>query len=165
MADEKIKIWRHLIIIAIILIILGIIGSITPVMPGPVFGFAGLVLLFFARPGVISITSLVFFGIVMALITIIDYIAPIMGAKFSGASKKGLTGAIAGMIIGILFFPPLGIFVGALIGAFLGEIAAGKALDKAIRAGLGTIFGSLAVIILQTIFSLVLAVYFFMKLF
>lgn len=154
-----------LIIIGIILVLAGIIGSITPVLPGPAFGFAGLALLFFAKPGTISVTSLVLFGIGMLLVIVIDYIAPILGAKFSGASKKGLTGSIAGMLIGILFFPPLGMIIGALIGAFLGELAAGKEPEKAIKAGLGTLFGSLAVIVLQTIFSLIAAVYFFIKLF
>jgi uncharacterized protein len=154
-----------LIIIGVILVILGIIGSVTPVMPGPVFGFIALILLFFAKPGAISILTLVLFGIAMVFITVIDYIAPILGAKFSGASKKGLAGSVIGMLIGILFFPPLGIFIGAIVGSFLGELAAGKVPEKAIKAGLGTIFGSLAVMILQTIFSLVVAVYFFVKLF
>lgn len=156
---------QTLIIIGAILTIVGIIGSLTPIMPGPVFGFAGLVLLFFAKPGSISIATLLLFGVGMLFITAIDYIAPILGAKFSGASKRGLTGAIIGMVVGILFFPPLGLFLGALVGAYLGETAAGKTPEKAIKAGLGTILGSLSVVLLQIIFSVVLAVYFFMQFF
>lgn len=154
-----------LLIIASILVILGIIGSIIPALPGPVLGYVGLILLFFAKPGAISIWALVIFGIAMVLLTVIDYVAPILGAKFSGSSKKGLVGAIVGSILGIIFFPPLGIFIGALVGAFLGELFEGKDPEKALKAGIGTILGSVSVIILQTIFSLVLAIYFFVKFF
>jgi hypothetical protein len=154
-----------LIIIGAILIVLGIVGSIIPALPGPALGYIGLVLLYFAKPDAVSILSLVLFGISLVIIMVINYIAPILGAKFSGASKKGLAGAITGSIIGIIFFPPLGIFIGALIGAFLGEIVDGKKWQQAIKAGVGTIFGSISVIILQTIFSLVMAVYFFLKIF
>ena len=115
-----------LIIIGAILTILGIVGSIIPAMPGPALGYVGLILLFFAKSGAISVWSLVIFGLAMLILIAIDYIAPLLGAKFLGASKKGLIGSIAGSLIGIIFFPPLGIFVGALIGAFLGEIMAGK---------------------------------------
>ena len=154
-----------LIIVGAILTVLGIVGSFIPALPGPIFGYIGLILLYFGKPGAISIWSLVIFGIAMLILSLIDYLAPILGAKLSGSSKKGLIGSIAGSLIGIIFFSPLGIFIGALVGAFLGEIIAGKAPEEAVKAGIGTIFGSLAVIILQTIFSLVVAVYFFMKLF
>jgi uncharacterized protein YqgC (DUF456 family) len=154
-----------LVIIGSILMVLGIIGSIIPALPGPVLGYIGLVLLYFAKPGAISVWSLIVFGISMLMIIVIDYVAPILGAKFSGASKKGLIGAIAGSLVGIIFFPPMGIFLGALLGAFLGELAQGKEPGMAIKAGIGTIFGSILVIVLQTIFSLVMTVYFFLKLF
>lgn len=154
-----------LIIIGAILIVLGIIGSITPVLPGPVLAYIGLVILYFAKPGTITIWPLVVFGLAMLVLTAIDYLAPLMGAKLSGASRKGLIGCIAGSLMGILFFPPLGIFIGALLGAFVGEIIAGKDPEAAVKAGIGTIFGSLTVIILQTIFSLTVAVYFLVKLF
>ena len=154
-----------LIIIGAVLMVLGIVGSIIPALPGPVFGYIGLILLYFAEPNSVSILSLVIFGIAMVIIMLANYIAPILGAKFLGASKKGLTGAIAGSIMGVIFFPPFGIFIGALAGAFLGEIIDGKEWRKAFRAGIGTIFGSILIIILQTIFSLTMAVYFFLKLF
>jgi|WetSurMetagenome_2_1015567.scaffolds.fasta_scaffold651328_1 uncharacterized protein len=156
---------NYLIVIGAILAVLGIVGSVIPALPGPVLSYIGLILLYFAKPGAVSIWSLAIFGIAMIVLTVIDYVAPLIGAKLSGASRKGLVGSIAGSIVGIVFFPPLGIFIGALLGAFLGEIVAGKEPKKALKAGIGTLFGSLSVIILQTIFSLILAVYFFLKLF
>lgn len=152
-----------LLIIAFILVVLGIIGSIVPAMPGPILGFIGLALLYFGKPGSISVFSLAIFGLAVAFLTFINYLAPILGAKFSGASKNGLVGAIIGCFIGIMLFPPIGIIIGAFLGAVLGEMTGGKDPAKAFKAGIGTILGSVLMIILQTVFSLILAIYFFIK--
>ncbi|HOF42393.1 MAG TPA: DUF456 domain-containing protein [Candidatus Moranbacteria bacterium] len=153
-----------LLIIALILIVLGVIGSIVPAMPGPILSFIGLVLLYFGKSGSISAFSLALFGGTVALLTFMVYIAPILGAKFSGASKKGLAGAILGGLAGIIFLPPLGIFIGAFLGALLGEMMDGKDFLKALKAGIGTILGSFSMIVLQVAFSLFVAIYFFIKL-
>jgi hypothetical protein len=155
-----------LIIIGAILVVLGVIGSVIPAMPGPLLSFSGIVLLFFAKGGeTVSLFSLIIFAVAMAILTIIDYAAPILGAKFFGASKKGMVGAIIGALAGIIFFPPLGIFLGAFIGAIIGELYQGKTFEKAARAGAGVMLGSVSVIILQTVFSLWAAIYFFVKVF
>jgi len=154
-----------IIIIGSILVILGIIGSIIPAIPGPILGFASLVLLYFGKPGSISLLALLIFAVAMVVLLLIDYLAPILGAKFSGASKNGLIGSFGGMLLGIIFFPPLGIFIGAFLGAFLGELFDGKEAKLALKAGIGTIIGSVSVIVLQTIYSISAAVYFFIKLF
>lgn len=155
-----------LIIIGAVLVVLGIIGSVIPAMPGPLFSFSGIVLLFFAKGGEsVSLFSLIIFAVMMAILTIIDYAAPILGARFFGASKKGIIGAIIGALAGIIFFPPLGIFLGAFIGAIIGEIYQGKDFGKSLKAGVGVMLGSVSVIILQTVFSLWMAIYFFIKVF
>lgn len=152
-----------IIIFAIILIILGVIGSIVPALPGPTLSFVGLLLLFFNQPGLISWQMLLLFGVVMAVLILIDYLAPVLGAKFSGASRAGLIGSIIGTIIGMFFFPPLGIFLGAFAGAVVGEAVSGKQLGDAMRAGIGTLIGSVSVIILQTAYAIFVAIYFFVK--
>ncbi|MFA6973869.1 MAG: DUF456 domain-containing protein [Parcubacteria group bacterium] len=153
-----------IIIIALVLMILGILGSIMPIMPGSIFSFIGLVLLYFGKPDSISIFSLAIFGTIMVILIIADYIAPILGAKFSGASKSGLIGSILGCLVGIVFFPPIGMFIGAFIGAVIGEMADGKKSMSAVKAGVGTLVGSVFMIILQTVFSAFAAIYFFIKL-
>jgi len=153
-----------LLIIGSVLMVLGIIGSIVPVMPGPVFSLAGLVLLYVGKPDSISILSLVIFGSVVVMLVVADYVAPILGAKFSGASRKGLFGAILGCLVGIIFFPPIGMFIGAFVGAIIGEMADGKESTKAVKAGIGTLLGSLFTIILQTVFAIFAAIYFVINL-
>lgn len=153
-----------IMIIALVLMVLGVLGSVIPVMPGPIFSFIGLVLLYFGKPDSISILSLAIFGAVVVMLIIADYVAPILGAKFSGASKSGLIGAITGCLIGIVFFPPIGMFIGAFVGAVIGEMADGKRSMSAMKAGIGTLLGSIFMILIQTFFSIFAAIYFFIKL-
>ncbi|MDZ7612039.1 MAG: DUF456 domain-containing protein [Candidatus Moranbacteria bacterium] len=150
-----------LIIIGLVLAILGVIGSIVPAMPGPVLSFAGVFLLFLSKnfEG-LSLFVLIAFGLAMAALIVIDYLGPILGAKFAGATRRGLWGAIIGALLGIVFFPPLGIFLGALAGAFIGEYSGKQDAGKSAKAALGVILGSAVVIVLQTIYSLAALAYF-----
>lgn len=151
-----------LLIIGSILAIVGIIGSIIPALPGPILGYGALILLYVSR-GTDGITpvSLGIFGVFLALVTIIGYIAPIWGARFSGASRRGVWGAVAGSILGLILFMPLGLFLGAFLGAVAGELSTGKDSSAALKAGIGTLLGSVMVIFLQTLFALVMAGYYF----
>ncbi len=151
-----------LLIIGSILAIVGIIGSIIPALPGPILSYGALVLLYLAKgPASISPVSLGIFGIILILVTILSYVAPIWGAQFSGASKRSIWGAMTGAVIGLLFFPPLGIFLGAFLGAVIGELSMGKDMGSALKAGIGTLLGSIMIIFLQTIFAITVAGYYF----
>jgi len=154
-----------MLIIGLVFMVLGVVGSVVPVMPGPILSFVGLALLYAGKPDSISVFSLAIFGLVMALLIVADYVAPILGAKFSGASRKGLFGAVVGCFVGIVFFPPIGMFLGAFVGAIIGEMADGKESAQAVKAGIGTLIGSLFMIILQTVFAIFSTVYFLVKLF
>lgn len=147
-----------------IFVVLGIIGSLIPALPGPALSFAGIALLFFEKgSGMVPVHHLVIFGVLVVLFILADYLAPILGAKLAGSSKMGTYGAIIGALIGIIFFPPMGIFVGAFIGAVAVEYHSGKSRNAAFKAGLGVVFGSIAVIVAQVAYSVVAAVYFFAK--
>jgi len=153
-----------LVIIGAILVILGIAGSIIPALPGPILSFLGIVLLFFARGAeTISGWHLFVFGALAALLILSDYLAPILGAKLAGSTKKGTYGALIGGLIGIFFLPPLGIFVGAFIGAVAGEYYGGKQTGESLKAGVGVILGSVAMLALQIAYSVAAAIYFFTK--
>lgn len=151
-----------LLIIGSLLAIVGIIGSIVPALPGPILGYGALVLLYLSQ-GTDGITpvSLGVFGGILILVTVIGYLAPIWGARFSGASKRGVWGAVLGAIVGIIFFFPFGLFLGAFLGAIIGELSTGKDMSAALKAGIGTLLGSVMVIFLQTIFAVVMAGYYF----
>jgi uncharacterized protein len=153
------------ILIGLILNIIGIFGVILPALPGVVLNYAALVLLYLGKgDNQISLRTLVVFGILTFLVTLLDYILPLLGAKKYGASRIGVWGAALGMLVGTIFFPPFGIIFGLLIGAFLGELIAGKDQSQALKAGFATFLGSLTSIIVQLLLAIVMTIYFLIHL-
>ncbi len=149
------------IILGVILLILGIVGCIVPAIPGPPLSFASLIMLEIARRGEAFTTQqLIFWAGVALLVTVLDYIIPAAGAKKYGASKWGVWGSIIGMIVGILFMGPLGMFIGTFLGAVAGELVTGKSGGGALKAGLGTFVGTLLGIGLKLTASLAMSYYF-----
>jgi uncharacterized protein YqgC (DUF456 family) len=148
-----------LLIFGIILMILGIIGCLVPVLPGPPFSFLGLMLLHFSRFGHFSKYTLIVLGAIAIVVTLLDYILPVWGTKRFGGSKYGTRGATVGLIIG-LFLGPLGIILGPLIGAFVGEMIFKDDLTYAFKAGFGSLLSFLTGIGLKLAASFVITFYF-----
>ena len=97
-----------LLILGIILMILGIIGCLVPVLPGPPLSFLGLILLHLLTVrSFLQVQLLITLGVIAVVVTILDYIVPVWGTKKFGGSKYGTRGATVGLIIG-LFLGPLG---------------------------------------------------------
>jgi uncharacterized protein len=149
-----------LLISGILLMILGIIGCLVPVLPGPPFSFVGILLLHLSRFGQFSSTTLIVLGTIAVVVTILDYIVPIWGTRKFGGTKYGTRGATIGLIIG-LFFGPAGIILGPLIGAFVGEMIFKDDVRYAVRAGFGSLLGFLMGIGLKLAASFIMTFYFF----
>jgi len=102
---------------------------------------------------------------VLVLLTLatyaLDFVSGYFGARYFGATKWGLFGAIVGALIGI-FFGIAGLFIGPVIGAVLGEFVAGKRMIDAGRAGWGSLLGSLGAMIAKLVISLVMITIFFL---
>jgi uncharacterized protein YqgC (DUF456 family) len=143
-----------LIIIASILVILGIIGCIIPALPGPPLSYVGIILLNITRWGDLSNKLMIWLGVVVVIVTILDYILPAWFTKKFGGTKMGIWGSVIGLIIG-LFFAPLGIIIGPFLGAFFCEMInnnnSKKALQSAIGSFVGFLFGTVAKIIVTGI--------------
>lgn len=155
-----------LIILGVIFLIIGIIGCIVPGLAGPPFSFLALILLSIAkRWEPFSPTFLITMAAVTIIVTALDYIVPAAGAKKYGASKFGFWGAIIGMIVGIIYLPPLGMIIGAFIGAFVGELVIGKQSSVALKASWGVFIGVMVGILLKLIASGVMTFYFIKALF
>jgi uncharacterized protein len=148
-----------LLILGIFLIILGIIGCLVPVLPGPPFSYLGLILLHLTRFGHFSNITLIVFGAIAVAVTVLDYIVPVWGTKKFGGSKYGTRGATVGLVIG-LFLGPLGIVIGPLIGAFVGEMIFKDDIGYAFKAGFGSLLGFLTGIGLKLAASFVMTFYF-----
>jgi uncharacterized protein len=148
-----------LLILGIIFMIIGIIGCLVPVLPGPPLSFLGLILLHLTRFGQFSTPFLITLGVITVIVTVLDYIVPVWGTKRFGGSKYGTRGATVGLIIGF-FLGPLGIIIGPLIGAFVGEMIFKDDIGYAFKAGLGSLIGFLTGIGLKLAASFVMTFYF-----
>jgi uncharacterized protein YqgC (DUF456 family) len=139
-----------LILIAVIFIIIGIIGCIIPGIAGPPFSFLALICLSIAKKWEpFSVNFLIAMGVLTAAVQALDYLLPVLGAKKFGATRYGFWGAIIGMLLGIIYVPPLGIIIGAFLGAILGELIAGKKTYEALKAGWGVFVGVMAGMLLK----------------
>lgn len=149
-------------IIGSILMILGLIGCFVPALPGPPLSFIALLILAivqgFAQPLTSKLVSIML--MITIVVTALDYVIPAAGAKKYGSSKWGIWGAILGMIIGIIYFPPLGMIIGAFLGAVAVEMLVGKSTKEAMKAGWGVFVGTLFGTVLKLIASGVMTYYF-----
>ena len=127
--------------ISAILIIVGIIGCILPIIPGQVIAYCGLLCLVPSSHSP-SWMTLLFFGVLTVVVTVLDFVVPAIGAKRFNCSSFGTWGCFIGTLIG-LFFPPIGIVLGPFIGAFVGELIAGKPASAAVIGGFGAFLGFL----------------------
>lgn len=143
-----------LVVIAILFLITGFFGSFLPVLPGPPLGFAGMLILHFTQAYQFSTTVLVVFGLVAVILIILDYVLPVYGTKKTGGSKRGMTGATIGLVLGLFILPPIGIFIGPFIGALIGELSTKKEFNLALKAATGTFLGLLAGTLLKMGFTL-----------
>ena len=135
-----------LAVIGTALVLLGFIGSILPIIPGPPISWVGLLLLkwthYITDHGEAYGNALWILLFFVILVTILDYVVPIMGTKKFGGSKRGVWGATIGVVVGLFFGPP-GIIIGPFLGAYIGEITTGKKERDALRAAWGSFVGFL----------------------
>ena len=130
-------------IAAVALVVVGVVGTVLPVLPGPILVFAGIALAAwidgFTR---IPWWLLLIVGAMTALAWVIDYVAAAFGAKRAGASKLAIVGAAIGTIAGILT-GLWGLLFMPLVGAALGEYFAQRDAHRAGKVGLATWIGLL----------------------
>ena len=148
-------------LIAIVLMAVGLIGTLLPVVPGAIIILAAAVL---HQIMLGSEKSVGWWNIAaLVLLTLLSYAFEFaggyFGAKRFGATKWGAFGATIGAIAG-LFYPFPGLIVGPVVGAIAGELVAGKRLVKAGRAGWGTLLGNLAGMLGKLTIALVMVTWF-----
>ncbi len=147
-----------LLIIGFLIVLTGILGSVLPVLPGPLASWVGLLLLYLTKAIPIDWTVLGITLGVAILVSIIDYVLPILGTKKFGGSNYGVNGAMVGLIFGI-FFGPLGIIAGPFLGALIGELIKDhKNSKKALKAAVGSFIGFLSSTLLKLAVCLVFTV-------
>lgn len=130
-----------LIILALVCCIVGVLGSILPALPGPPFSYMGLLLLLPCEGCDISRSVLWVYGILLVIVSILDYVAPVWLTNASGGSKQATRGSMIGLVVGLFVFPPWGLIFGPFVGAFLGELMASSSKGKALKVAAMSFLG------------------------
>ena len=139
-----------LLVLAFLMMLIGLIGCIVPGLPGTPIAYIGLWIAQATEKIHFSWQFLLIWGIVVVIISVLDYVVPAWGTKHYGGTKWGVWGSTIGVFVG-LFFGAMGVILGPLVGAVIGELISGKQLNDALKAGWGSFIGILFGTILKLV--------------
>ena len=152
-----------LVFVALLFMILGIIGSFMPILPGPLTSWIGLLILKFSDAVPISNTFITITFLIAFGIWVLDYIIPALGTKKFGGTKAGMIGTTIGLIVGMLSPVPGGIVIGSFFGALAGELTSDNDVNKATKAAFGSFLGFIASTFLKFIVAMIFLGFFLIK--
>ncbi|HZW63418.1 MAG TPA: DUF456 domain-containing protein [Flavobacteriaceae bacterium] len=143
--------------LGLLFMLVGILGSFLPVLPGPPISWLGLLLLYLTKAIPDDWTFLIITLAVALLVVILDYIIPVMGTKRYGGSKLGVIGTTVGLLVAIVFpvLGFLGIIIWPFVGAVVGELINKTESDKAFKAAVGSFIGFLTGTFLKFMVALI----------
>lgn len=132
-----------LITLAFVVLLLAMVGSVVPALPGVPLAYLSLWLGRWSGYAPFDNTFMWIMAGVTIAVFLADYFLPPMIVKKTGGSKAATWGSVIGMILGMIF-TPIGMLLGMLLGAFIGEIVyARKSGGDALKAAMGTFIGFL----------------------
>ena len=130
-------------VLAVGLIVLGLLGTVLPVLPGTALVLAGVILGAwiddFAR---VSVGTVLLIGVLAVLAWVLEWVAGLLGAQRAGASRQALLGAAIGTVLG-LALGMIGVLFMPLLGAAVGEFLARRDQHRALKVGFATWMGLL----------------------
>ena len=144
-----------LVIIAALFIVLGIIGSFLPVLPGPLTSWLGLLILHLTDAIPMDTSFIIVTLVIAILIWVLDYIIPAMGTKRFGGTKAGMIGTTLGLIVGLIAPIPGGIIIGPFVGALIGELLNNADSKTAFKAAFGSFIGFLTSTFIKFIVAII----------
>ena len=144
-----------LIIIAAFFMVLGILGSFLPVLPGPFSSWVGLLILHFTNAIPMNLAFIIITLIIALIIWVLDYIIPAIGTKRFGGTKAGIIGTSVGLVVGLLAPIPGGIIIGPFFGAFIGELINKSNSKQALKAAFGSFMGFITSTLLKFIVAVI----------
>jgi uncharacterized protein YqgC (DUF456 family) len=148
-------------LLAAALVIVGLVGTVLPVLPGALLVFFGLLTAAWADGFTqVGWMPLAIIGALGLLSLVADFTASLLGAKRVGASPQALVGATVGGLGGIFLGIP-GMILGPFFGAVAGELLARGGLRKAGKVGFGTWLGLAAAAIVKVVLAFFMIATFF----
>ena len=152
------------LVVCIVLFILGLLGTVLPVLPGAILIYGGM-LVYGIMTGFKNLTLYFFLiqALILIIIFLVDFIASVIGTRHFGGSKQAILGALIGTILGMFIMPPIGIFIGPFLGAVVAELILEKQLQEAIRVGICTLIGMMGGTLLKLFMEIIMIIYFFIQ--
>lgn len=139
-----------------ILLVVGLIGTVLPVLPGAPLALVGLLVFKFSGDCSFGWGTIIVAGSFVLIGAVLDYLLPIYMTKKLGGTKYGIWGSVVGLIVG-LFFPPVGFIIGPFLGALLAELILSASNPK---SALKSAFSSFTGFILTTGYDVILTLIF-----
>jgi uncharacterized protein YqgC (DUF456 family) len=146
------------IVLGVAFILVGLAGSILPLLPGPPIAFAGRLLQQLRDPNPFTAKFLWIWAAIVVVSAVLDYLIPIWGTKRYGGTKYGVWGTTLGFLLAF-WMGPLGVILGPFIGAFVGEMVGGQTSRKSLKAAWGSFVGFLLGSLLKIILCFVMLYY------
>lgn len=142
-----------LVLVAFVLLVAGVVGSVTPLVPGGVLSLSGVVVYWwangFSEPNLLVLSGVVFVAL-LAIVT--DWLAGAVSAKAGGASLETTVVATVVGMIG-LTFGPVGFLLGTAGTVFVMELADSGEVEESARAAGVTLAGMLTSSVLQVLLT------------
>ena len=152
-----------LLFVAALLMIIGILGSFLPVLPGIPLSWGGLLVLHLTSVVPMNYTFLIITLLITIIIFALQYAIPALGTKYLGGSKKGMYGATIGLFVGIFIPIPFTILIAPFLGAYLGEILNKADSKTALKAASGSFIGLLASTFMEFVVTFIFLLLFMYK--
>ncbi len=151
-----------MLIFGLLFVLVGILGSFLPVLPGPPLSWLGLLMLYLTKSvpdnwWVLGITLFL-----TLLVTVLDYVVPAMGTKRFGGTKAGMWGTVIGLLVAIFvpIFGPFGIIIWPFIGALVGELLNKANQKTALKAAFGSFLGFLTGTFMKLVLTVGFAIFY-----
>ena len=151
-------------VLGALLVIVGLLGTFIPMLPGTPISYAGLLLLLLIPGCTLTWQFFLVWGIIVVVLQVLNYVIPIWGVNKFGGTKYGEWGSVIGVIVG-LFAGPLGIIIGPFLGAVIGELIGGMTFKMSLKAGFGSFIGTFVGMVLGIVVAAILMFYYFKEVF
>lgn len=110
-------------VISIVLLIVGILGTFLPVLPGLLLSLCGLLIYKFGTDTELSMVYIGIFVVLTLVSIVLNYVIPAKTTRKYGGTRWGSIGSVVGTIAGMFFIPvPFGFLIGMFAGVFIGEL-------------------------------------------
>lgn len=153
-----------LVVIAAILMIVGLLGSFLPILPGVPLSWTGLLLLHLSQAVPMNYIFLGITFFISMIIFALQYAIPALGTRYFGGSKAGMYGATIGLVAGIFIPIPFAILIVPFAGAYLGELINKTDSRNALKAASGSFVGLIASTFMEFIVTGIFLLLFIYKL-